>query len=55
MGGVGAQSSPRRRPISSLVHELVVPTGEFALDPPRRVELKGIDVTQLVYPLAAAR
>jgi class 3 adenylate cyclase/ketosteroid isomerase-like protein len=40
--------------VSSLVHELVSPTGEFAFDPPRSVELKGIVGPQLVYPLGSA-
>jgi class 3 adenylate cyclase len=40
--------------VSSLVHELVAPTGEFAFEPPRSVELKGIGGAQLVYPLALA-
>jgi hypothetical protein len=33
------------------VHELVASTREFAFALPRRVELKGIDDAQLVYPL----
>jgi hypothetical protein len=37
--------------VSSLVHELVASMREFVFDPPRRVELKGIDDPQLVYPL----
>ncbi len=40
--------------VSSLVHELVAPTREFAFEPPRKIELKGIDDVQLVYPLAIA-
>ena len=38
--------------VSSLVHELVAPTLEFAFEAPRSVLLKGIDDAQLVYPLA---
>lgn len=38
--------------VSSLVHELVAPTGRYVFDPPRRVELKGIEGKQVVYPLA---
>jgi class 3 adenylate cyclase len=41
--------------VSSVVHELVAPTGEFAFEPPRRVEMKGIDGPQLVYALALAQ
>ena len=40
--------------VSSLVHELVSPTREFAFELPRSVELKGIDGPQLVYPLGSA-
>jgi class 3 adenylate cyclase len=38
--------------VSSLVHELVAPTGEFTFEAPRSVEMKGIDGPQLVYALA---
>jgi class 3 adenylate cyclase/ketosteroid isomerase-like protein len=38
--------------VSSLVHELVAPTREFAFEAPRSVLFKGIDDAQLVYPLA---
>lgn len=40
--------------VSSLVHDLLVQTGEFAFADARRVELKGIDGTEVVYPLAVA-
>jgi class 3 adenylate cyclase/ketosteroid isomerase-like protein len=40
--------------VSSLVHELVSPTGDFTFAPPRSIELKGIDGPQLVYPLGRA-
>ncbi|MEA2134255.1 MAG: adenylate cyclase [Solirubrobacteraceae bacterium] len=40
--------------VSSLVHELVSPTGRFAFDLPRSVVLKGIDGPQLLYPLGSA-
>jgi class 3 adenylate cyclase len=41
--------------VSSLVHELVPPTREFAFEAAREVELKGIDDVQRLYPLAVER
>jgi len=38
--------------VSELVHALVAQTGEFSFEPPRHVELKGIDGPQAVYPLS---
>jgi class 3 adenylate cyclase len=38
--------------VSSLVHDLLAQTGEFAFADARQVELKGIDGPQVVYPLA---
>jgi class 3 adenylate cyclase len=38
--------------VSELVHALVAQTGEFTFEDPRRVELKGIDAAQTVYPLS---
>jgi hypothetical protein len=40
--------------VSSLVHGLLAQTGEFAFEPAREVELKGVEGLQKVYPLAAA-
>ena len=40
--------------VSSLVHDLLAQTGEFAFGDARHVELKGIDGPQVVYPLALA-
>jgi class 3 adenylate cyclase len=40
--------------VSSLVHDLVAPTGDFAFAEPRDVEFKGVDGAQRVYPLALA-
>jgi len=40
--------------VSSLVHDLLAQTGEFAFADARHVELKGIDGPQIVYPLAPA-
>jgi class 3 adenylate cyclase len=40
--------------VSSLVHDLLAQTGEFVFADARHVELKGIDGTQVVYPLASA-
>jgi class 3 adenylate cyclase len=40
--------------VSSLVHDLLAQTGEFAFADARHVELKGIDGPQVVYPLAPA-
>ena len=40
--------------VSSLVHELVAPSGEFTFDDPREVELKGIAGSHRVYPVATA-
>jgi len=39
--------------VSSLVHGLLAQTGEFEFDPPREVELKGVEGLQKIYPLAA--
>ena len=39
--------------VSDLVHALVAQTGEFSFEPPREVELKGVEGLQKVYPLAA--
>ena len=38
--------------VSSLVHDLLAETGEFAFADARQVELKGIEGPQFVYPLA---
>ncbi len=40
--------------VSSLVHDLLAETGEFAFADARQVELKGIDGPQVVYALAPA-
>ena len=40
--------------VSNLVHDLIEPTGEFRFDPPREVELKGIDDAARVHPLSSA-
>jgi class 3 adenylate cyclase len=40
--------------VSSLVHDLVAPTGAYAFGEPRHVELKGIEQPQVVYPLVLA-
>jgi class 3 adenylate cyclase/ketosteroid isomerase-like protein len=40
--------------VSSLVHDLLVQTGEFTFDEPRVVELKGIAGTHRVYPVAVS-
>jgi class 3 adenylate cyclase len=37
--------------VSSLVHDLLVQTGEFTFGEPRSVELKGLQGTHRVYPL----
>jgi adenylate cyclase len=37
--------------VSTLVHDLVAPTGEFAFAEARQLELKGIDGQQTVWPL----
>jgi adenylate cyclase len=38
--------------VSSLVYGLLAQTGEFAFEPPREVELKGVEGLQKVYALA---
>jgi class 3 adenylate cyclase/ketosteroid isomerase-like protein len=38
--------------VSSLTHDLVIGTGEFTFEVAREAELKGIEGTQLLYPLA---
>jgi class 3 adenylate cyclase len=38
--------------VSSLVHDLLAPTGEFEFDEPRVVELKGISGAHKIFPLA---
>jgi class 3 adenylate cyclase len=38
--------------VSELVHALVAQSSDFSFEDPRHVELKGIDGTQKVYPLA---
>ena len=38
--------------VSSLVYGLVAQTGEFVFEPPREVELKGVEGPQRIYPLA---
>jgi class 3 adenylate cyclase len=40
--------------VSELVHALVAQTGEFSFEPPREVELKGVEGLQMVYPLVTA-
>ena len=40
--------------VSSLVYGLLAQTGEFAFEPPREVELKGVEGPQNVYPLATS-
>jgi hypothetical protein len=40
--------------VSSLVHDLLAPTGEFEFGEPRVVELKGISGEHQVFPLAPA-
>lgn len=40
--------------VSSLVHDLLAQTGEFDFDEARSVELKGVEGTQLVYPVASS-
>lgn len=40
--------------VSSLVHDLVAPTGAYAFGEPRQEELKGIEQAQVVYPLVLA-
>jgi class 3 adenylate cyclase len=40
--------------VSSLVHGLLAQTGEFAFEPAREVELKGVEGLQKVFPLATA-
>jgi class 3 adenylate cyclase len=37
--------------VSSLIHDLLVQTGEFAFGEPRVVELKGIQEAHRVYPV----
>jgi class 3 adenylate cyclase len=37
--------------VSSLLHELTDPTGEFRFDQPRQVQLKGMSATSTVYPV----
>ena len=39
---------------SSLVHDLVGRSGEFTFGEPRVAELKGIDGSHEIYPVAAA-
>jgi class 3 adenylate cyclase/ketosteroid isomerase-like protein len=39
---------------SSLVHELAAPSGEFVFGEPREVELKGIQGSHRVYPVATS-
>jgi class 3 adenylate cyclase len=39
--------------VSSLVHDLLVQTGEFVFGDPRLVELKGISGSHRVYPVEA--
>ena len=38
--------------LSFLVYGLVAQTGEFVFEPPREVELKGVEGPQRIYPLA---
>ena len=38
--------------VSSLVHDLLAPTGEFEFGEPRAVQLKGISGTHQIFPLA---
>jgi class 3 adenylate cyclase len=40
--------------VSSLVYGLLAQTGEFAFEPAREVELKGVEGLQKIYPLTAA-
>jgi class 3 adenylate cyclase len=40
--------------VSSLVHDLLAPTGEFEFGEPRAVELKGISGEHRIFPLALA-
>jgi class 3 adenylate cyclase len=49
---VAAAASGGEILVSSLVHDLLDKTGEFAFHPPRNVELKGINGPARVYPLA---
>lgn len=37
--------------VSSLVHDLIGPTGWYSFGEPRQVELKGIEGSQMVYPV----
>ena len=41
--------------VSALVHDLAMPTGEFAFAESRQIDLKGIDGQQTVYRLALPR
>jgi adenylate cyclase len=41
--------------VSALVHDLAMPTGEFAFAESRQIELKGIEGQQTVYRLALPR
>jgi class 3 adenylate cyclase len=48
---VAAAADPGEVLVSSLVHDLVSPSGALSFAAPREVEMKGITGTALVYPL----
>jgi class 3 adenylate cyclase len=51
---IAAQAEGGEVVVSSLVHDLLVQTGEFEFGEPRVVDLKGIAGTQRIYPLRLA-
>jgi class 3 adenylate cyclase len=48
---IASSASGEEVVVSSLVHDLVGPTGGFSFGEPRPVEFKGIEGPQLVYPV----
>lgn len=48
---IASSASGGETVVSSLVHDLIGPTGGFSFSAPRTVELKGIDGSQTVYPV----
>jgi adenylate cyclase len=48
---IASSASGAETVVSSLVHDLVGPTGGFSFGEPRAVELKGIAGSQIVYPV----
>jgi class 3 adenylate cyclase len=48
---VAASAASGEIVVSSLVHDLLAPTGEFDFGEPRQVELKGMRGSHRVYPV----